>query len=183
MGIVTKKGDEGKTSTLDKSNIAKYSSPVETYGYLDELNSTIGLVASKFGQDDLFYTLVDIQQNLMLIGSHLADPKKRMVKSKHLKSLKDETVKMENEIETIEAKLPKLDSFIVPVGLEQACLLHVARTKVRALERKVVKLGNTQNVDKNAMQYLNRLSDYLFTLARQTNHLNGIKDVKWKIGA
>lgn len=183
MGIVTKRGDKGKTSTLSKSNIKKYSSPVETYGYLDEVNSTVGLVASKFGKDDLFFTLVNIQQNLMLIGSHLADPKKRMVKSKHLKSLKDETVKMEKEIETIEASLPKLDSFIVPVGLEQACLLHIARTKVRSLERKVVKLNNTQSVDKHAIQYLNRLSDYLFTLARQVNHLNGIKDVKWKIGS
>jgi len=181
MSIVTKKGDKGKTNSLTNVNISKSSLLIETYGYLDEVNSTIGLITGKFAKSKTFYNLVEIQKSLMLIGSHLADTEQILVKESHLKKLKGDIQNLEAEIKKQELKMPKLTNFIVPVGCEKACLLHIARTKVRALERKVVKLSKKQYVNKYALQYLNRLSDYLFSLARYTNYQEGIKDVKWKL--
>jgi cob(I)alamin adenosyltransferase len=181
MSVVTKKGDSGKTGIIGKSKVSKSNFRVETYGYLDEVNSTIGLCTSKANDQKTFEDLLEVQKTLMIVGSHLADPKYKIVTKENLTVLKSKTEHLENQIKTMEEKMPKLTTFIVPIGTEFSCNLHIARTKVRTLERKVVRLSKFGKVNKDAIQYLNRLSDYLFTLARHNNYLNDINDVPWKI--
>ena len=191
MSIYTKKGDDGKTSIFKKKEgktvrVSKASLLVEVIGSVDEVNSYLGIITSKLKTQKLKLKnsiqnskIEEIQRNLFEIGSVLAGA------DILLKDLKVE--KLEKEIDRIENKLPKLTGFILPGGLEISAQIMFARTLVRRIERKIVWLidrsGNKSNNNKfrEIIPYMNRLSDYLFVLARWINYKNRVKEIKWRI--
>lgn len=169
MPIYTKTGDDGTTALFGGKRVKKYDAQIEAYGSVDELTSFIGLVIDKLATKKHKKLLTLIQKDLYeMMGTlcggtvSLADVKK------HIKLF-------ENEIDKLDKKLPKLTRFILPQGTEEATLFHVARTICRRAERSVVAMfdAGTANIvpEKRAIivQYLNRLSDLLFTLARYYN--------------
>jgi len=171
MTIYTRKGDKGKTRLFCLGNlVSKSSLKVEILGTIDEVNSFLGLVVA-FSEDKNPF-LKEIQKNLFTIGSILAGAK--------LKFTKNKIKKLEKEIDKIEKSLPKLKNFLLPGGSKAGSLLFVARAKVREGERLVVKLNEEEKVNPQILAYLNRLSSYLFVLARKTNLESGIKEEIWK---
>jgi cob(I)alamin adenosyltransferase len=159
MAIYTKKGDKGETFLADhKRQVSKSSLRIRALGAIDELNSYLGTIDNS--------ELKDIQRDLFLIASILAGSNLRFSKTK--------TKKLETKIDKIEKQLPKLKKFVFPQGP-----LHFARALSRRVEREVVALSKQQKVKPQILTYLNRLSDYLFLLARKVNFDKGIKEKVW----
>jgi cob(I)alamin adenosyltransferase len=178
--IYTKSGDDGTTGLIGGSRVAKSDLRIECYGTVDELNAVIGLAAVGLANSDLATALHAIQNELFVIGSHLALPPTES-SSRWLPALEPRSIeRLEQEIDRAEAGLPKLMNFILPGGTETAARLHVARTICRRAERLVVSLGTTQGEQSMILTYLNRLSDWLFVQARLANHLAGVGDVLWE---
>ncbi len=151
MRIYTKTGDDGSTSLFDCSRVAKSSILIDLLGDIDELNSFIGIIDSKF-------ILKDIQIWLFDLGTIIANPKKRYNFDINLEFTKI----LEKEIDMMTEQLPKLSNFILPLGN-----IHLARSITRRCERKLVEVKDIYNhIDNNCLKFINRLSDYLFTLAR-----------------
>jgi cob(I)alamin adenosyltransferase len=142
-------------------------------GEVDELNSNIGVLLCEDIPQDVRDVLIEIQHQLFNLGGELSIP--------GFELLKDEAVQaLDTALETYNAKLPKLEEFILPAGNRGAALSHVCRTVARRAERAVVALGNEEAIGDAPRQYLNRLSDLMFVLARVLNRLNGGDDVYWK---
>lgn len=189
LKIYTRTGDGGETSLCNGSRTFKDSLRVEAYGSVDEISSYIGLAVVKTDQNDLKFHLTEIQKDLFSIGSNLAMPvsmtqEKIAGTGKSIQSLipkvTDEMIKqLENWIDKYDTELPKLNKFILSGGNEVSAVLQVARTICRKSERRVVSLKRHEEIDKNILKYMNRLSDYLFTAARLASHRAGKEDVKW----
>ena len=171
MSITTKTGDSGETSLIGGTRVLKYHPQVEAYGTIDELNSFIGLLRSFDLNSEIKNTLLTIQKQLFTIQSSLAlepDISKRKYDCSKINLLKTEDLNfIENEIKLIEKGIPPLKSFIIPGGNNVISYCHIARTICRRAERIVVLLSQNTNVEVNVHKYLNRLSDYLFVLARK----------------
>lgn len=180
MKIYTKKGDTGKTRLFNNECVSKDSLRVEAYGAVDELNAVIGLVRSHGVGKKMDKILLDLQKNLFVLGADLASPLDYNYGRKINRIKKTDTKKIEKIIDEIDAKLPKLNSFIIPVGLVTSATLQVARTVCRRAERFAVKLDSQEKINKEIIIYLNRLSDLLFVLARTINFENNIQEVKVK---
>lgn len=177
MAIYTKRGDKGETSLYVKSStqgdrVTKDSLIIQTIGALDELNSYLGIVISSSEDPVLIDRLKEVQRNLFVIGSILAGSKLRFFKTR--------TRKLEKVIDELEGKLPVLRNFVLPGGSEVASHLQYARVLTRRAEREVVSLGERELVKPQILTYLNRLSDYLYMLARQVNYQEGIKEELWR---
>lgn len=177
MVIYTKKGDRGETNLYDskslgKARILKSSLTIKAIGAVDEANSFLGMVTSFSEDKNLVLWIKGCQRNLFAVGSILAGAPLGFSKTK--------TLKLEKEIDKLEKSLPTLKHFILPGGTRAASLLFVARTLARRAERSVVKLGRRQKIKPQISVYLNRLSDYLFTLARYVNFREGIKEEPWR---
>jgi cob(I)alamin adenosyltransferase len=178
--IYTKTGDSGMTGLLGGGRVGKDDLRIDAYGTVDELNAFIG-AARACGLDPESDALAaQLQDDLFAVGSALADPDPNgpfhdVVGVKH-------TERLEAAIDTLEAELPPLTKFILPGGTEAASHLHLARTVCRRAERWVVKLARQpeQHVPEALIVYLNRLSDFLFVLARAVNHRAGRPDVVWR---
>lgn len=189
LKIYTRTGDGGETSLCNGSRTFKDSLRVEAYGSVDEVNSCIGLCVVKTQQNDVKFQLMEIQKELFAIGSNLALPMVRTQeqigeqKSKiesMIPKVTDEKIKfLENWIDKYDLELPKLNKFILAGGTETSALLHIARTTCRKSERRIVSLMRHEEIDKNLVKYMNRLSDYLFTAARVESHREGKEDHKW----
>ncbi len=180
MKIYTKTGDKGMTSLIGGTKVSKGHLRIEAYGTIDELNSYIGIVQSSLKKDDLFYHfLASVQNNLFVMGSQLAaDPDNHKMK---LPELKDEEVKaLEDAIDTIDKTLEPLKAFILPSGNIEIAQCHVARCICRRAERIVVRLAEVSKVDELLIRYLNRLSDFLFTLSRKVGKDFGVEEVIWQ---
>lgn len=179
MKIYTKNGDRGQTALIGGRKVSKNNFRIECYGTVDELNSWLGVVVSMIGtKSPSAKTLKIIQDRLFVVGSLLAnDPKGSRMKLPQLQE--HDVVLLENEIDAMTAKLPELKSFILPGGCEAASFCHLARAVCRRAERRVVALSQKDKVDPVIIIYLNRLSDYLFVLARFFNRQKGIKDILW----
>jgi cob(I)alamin adenosyltransferase len=179
MKIYTKKGDEGKTSLIGGTRVSKSSIRIDAYGTVDELNSYIGWVRDLCERDEHANVLLEIQDRLFTIGSLLAaDP----VKSKmELPSLNEsDVVYIEKQIDKMNEELPEMKSFILPGGHPAVSCCHVARCVCRRAERATVLLSENDIVDSIIIKYLNRLSDYLFVLARSlAKDLNAL-ETPWK---
>lgn len=181
MPIYTKKGDLGKTSTLQKrakerESISKGSQLIETIGVLDEASSVIGICVSKMRNNkkenkNHISNLVRVQNNLMSISS--------IVAGSNVLILKKEVTFLERQIDRLENENTKLRNFIIVGGSELASMLHLSRAVVRRAERQVVRLGTKVDINKKVYAYLNRLSDYLFVLARFINKKEGFKEKLW----
>jgi cob(I)alamin adenosyltransferase len=174
MAIYTKKGDAGDTGLYSGKRISKNSLVVQAIGAIDEANSFLG-VANSFSEDsNLTSKIKEVQRNLFKIGSALAGAKVWV-------SVKA-TKKLEKEIDGLEGTLPVLKNFILPGGTRESSLLFMARTFIRRAERLVVALSMTEEIKPQILAYLNRLSDYLFMLARKANFTKKIKEEAWRVG-
>ncbi|MFT3936347.1 MAG: cob(I)yrinic acid a,c-diamide adenosyltransferase [Chitinophagaceae bacterium] len=181
LKIYTKTGDKGNTSLIGGTKVPKSHLRIEAYGTVDELNSYIGLCRDLLTDEQSRKTLLEIQDRLFTIGSCLAcDPEKEP--KMRIPDVKDSDVKLlENEIDGMNASLPEMKSFILPGGHTSVSHLHVARCICRRAERCSVRLQiENEAVEPIVIQYLNRLSDYLFVLARYTGHLLQATEIPWK---
>lgn len=180
MAIYTKKGDRGTTLLYGGiSARKKYDSRVVAYGTVDELNAQIGVVLAFLEEDleDIRGWLKEIQKDLFEIASELATESTQQ-KPFNLESTK--VKELEKIIDKLEGNLPPLQNFIFPGGSKPGAILHIARTVCRRAEREIVKLSDKEEVNSNILVYLNRLSDCLFMLARETNRLEKSPEEIWK---
>jgi cob(I)alamin adenosyltransferase len=177
--IYTKTGDDGSTGLADGSRRSKSDLRLGSYGTVDELNSVIGLCvgASNDADAGLAELLEAIQHDLFDLGADLATPGT----AEGLRITSGQVEKLERSIDTHNADLPALESFVLPGGSTPACWLHLARTICRRAERETVALAEAEEVNPEALRYLNRLSDLLFVLARVANE-RGKRDVLWVPG-
>ena len=179
MKIYTKTGDGGQTSLFDKSRVSKADPRVDAYGDVDELNACLGAARAACTAADLSDALAAIQRDLFALGARLADPSARIAERVTKATVRSTDVeRLEHLIDTLEAELPPLRRFILPGGATCGAWLHVARTVCRRAERNVVGLGPGA-VEPLIVQYLNRLSDLLFVMARAANHRQGVPETEW----
>ncbi len=205
MKIYTKTGDGGSTSLFGGKRVNKNSARIEAYGCIDELNSLIGTVVADFadysssksegrvekyklgssrqvrtisGVADVSNKLLRVQGELFVLGTDLATPAD--VKVKIPRVTKTFTERLEKEIDLLDKILPVLKNFILPGGGGAGSKLHLARTVARRAERSIVTLASTERISKYALSYINRLSDWLFVLARFINFQENAKEIVWK---
>ncbi len=178
MKIYTKTGDTGYTSLIGGTRVPKHHIRIESYGTVDELNSYIGLISDQNIAHEDKAILKEIQDRLFTIGSSLAsDPEKSKMKIPDLHE--EDILLLENEIDKMNESLQPLKHFILPGGITASSYCHLARCVCRRAERNVVHLAEESFVDDKITIYLNRLSDYLFTLARKVNADHQILENKW----
>lgn len=180
--LYTRTGDSGDTSLVDGSRIAKDSLRLNSYGTIDELSSQLGVVAASEGvPQEIKSQLQTIQNELFNIGSYLATPQPSDRQS-NCKSLADNKPIeiMESWIDNADEQTPKIRAFILPGGHFAAAQAHVARTVCRRAEREIIALSRNEHVDPNVIRYINRLSDYLFAIARLLNFINNVEEIVWK---
>lgn len=180
LKIYTKTGDTGETSLIGGTRVPKYHERIEAYGTLDELNSFIGYLRDQLNDEHQREIMLHIQENLFTAESILAtDPGKDI--NRMLPHLTEKDVlKLEDEIDAMNLYLPEISSFILPGGHPMVSLCHICRTVCRRGERIIIKLASYQPVDEILIKYINRLSDYLFVLARALAFVNDITDLPWK---
>ncbi len=171
--ISTRTGDAGTTGLGNNQRVSKNSLRVHAMGEVDELNSHIGVLLCEEMPSDVREVLVEVQHQLFNLGGELSIPGFELLKAEAVAAL-DEALAHYN------AQLPKLQEFILPAGSRGASLAHVCRTVARRAERATVALGNEESLNETPKQYLNRLSDLMFVLARTLNRMNGGDDVYWK---
>ena len=177
MKIYTKTGDEGKTSLFDNSRVWKSDERIRSYGAVDELNSSIGIAISLELDHEIKDILIRIQNDLFIVGSDLANPN---MSDKKIRTTFEMIVFLEQKIDLLEPQLKPLTSFILPGGTLLASILHLSRTISRRAETHVVALSKTEDISKEAVIYLNRLSDLMFILARIVNNRKKMPDIIWK---
>ncbi len=181
MPIYTKTGDKGKTSLFSGKRVWKDDVRIEAYGALDELNSVIGIILSlqtKKTKESKYITqiLLDVQTTIFPICSYLADLPDILDDIDFEQKLKAH----ESQIDHMTSLMPQLTSFILPGGGVIGAHFHVARTTSRRAERLIIKLHKKEQVDLRVIQYINRLSDLFFTLARYANHIDKKKETTWE---
>ncbi|MBI4531294.1 MAG: cob(I)yrinic acid a,c-diamide adenosyltransferase [Candidatus Latescibacteria bacterium] len=180
MNIYTKTGDAGETSLFGGGRVAKDDLRVEAYGAIDELNAFIGLTITAITEQDLRDLLCQIQEELFTLGADLATPGGTPARAGVPTVRPEQVATLERTIDQLEGEIDPLRSFILPGGAEGAALLHVARTVCRRAERGVVTLSRAETINQGVLQYLNRLSDLLFTLARVVNKRAGVIETTWE---
>jgi cob(I)alamin adenosyltransferase len=181
MKIYTKTGDKGTTSLIGGTKVPKSHLRIEAYGTVDELNSYTGLCKDLIGDKHSITILQEIQDRLFTIGSSLACDPEKEPKMK-IPDLKEEDIDLlEKEMDKMTDEIPAMKSFILPGGHPVISHLHIARCICRRAERCCVRLETEQKeVEPIIIKYLNRLSDYLFILARYAGHLLNIPEIAWK---
>ena len=179
MKIYTKTGDKGFTSLIGGVRVPKHNMRIESYGTVDELNSHIGLVRDQEIDLNTKTILIEIQDRLFTIGSHLAaDPVKSRMKLPEIHE--SDITLLETEIDKMNETLPEMKSFVLPGGHTVVSFCHIARCVCRRAERCVTHLASTEHVEEPIAIYLNRLSDYLFVLSRKLVHDYNAEEVPWK---
>ncbi|MDP3134832.1 MAG: cob(I)yrinic acid a,c-diamide adenosyltransferase [Burkholderiaceae bacterium] len=171
--ITTRTGDDGTTGLGDNTRVSKDSLRVHAMGEVDELNSHIGLLLCEVLPDHVRSLLVDIQHQLFNLGGELSIPGFELLKP-------DALAQLDAALAEHNARLPRLQEFILPAGTRPAALAHVCRTVARRAERAVVAVGKAETVNAAPRLYLNRLSDLMFVLARVLNRVDGGDDVYWR---
>ncbi|MBN8554006.1 MAG: cob(I)yrinic acid a,c-diamide adenosyltransferase [Deltaproteobacteria bacterium] len=177
MKIYTKTGDDGTTGLFSGKRVPKTSSYIGAYGTVDELNSFVGFAAVVSKDSEISKELFQIQNDLHVLCSDLATPLDANAKIHRIESAR--TSRLENAIDLFEKELQPLKQFILAGGSELSARLHLARTVSRRAEREVLLHAEKEKINAEALIYLNRLSDYLFVLARLANHRAQISDVFW----
>lgn len=171
--VVTRSGDRGTTGLADGSRVSKDNIRVDAIGQVDELNSVIGLVISEGLPEKMRQELQTIQNELFNIGGELAVVKTSLM-------TKEKVLVLEKVVEEYNRKLPPLRDFILPGGTKTAALCHLARSVCRRAERTIVALGKQEDISPVLYQYLNRLSDLFFIVARVANKMADQSDIFWK---
>ena len=179
MKIYTKTGDKGMTGLYGGARVPKDSPRIAAYGDIDELNAMLGVARAETPLEPIKKSLGEIQTSLFTIGAQLAspntDPKIEIITAAHVDGL-------ERQMDVITESLPTMRHFILPGGSKTSALLHLARTVCRRAERAMVHLSTLpgESVDHWVLIFINRLSDFLFLLARLANQLENVEDTPWK---
>ena len=185
MKIYTKTGDNGTTALFGGTRIPKHSLRIESYGTVDELNAHLGLIRDQHIDSHYKESLLKIQKDLFTIGAILAtDPEKAQLKNGKerldIKKIKESDIHfLEEEMDIMESALPPMTHFILPGGHQTVSLCHIARCVCRRAERNTTALYERETFDKLTLHYLNRLSDYLFMLARKLTQDLQAEEIKW----
>ena len=180
MKLYTKRGDHGQTDLFGGQSTTKDNPRVHAYGQVDELNAFVGHAhVAALAHPVLAQPLLTLQNHLFILGADLATPHDSAHADKTPRINQTHIQWAEKCIDDIWEKLPPMKTFILPGGSELAARLHIARGVCRRAERDIVTLANLQPLGDDLPIYLNRVSDLLFAMARQTNHLQGIKDIPW----
>ncbi|HOO85103.1 MAG TPA: cob(I)yrinic acid a,c-diamide adenosyltransferase [Prolixibacteraceae bacterium] len=178
--IYTKTGDDGTSGLIGGTRVKKSDMRLEAYGTVDELNSWIGVLKSEFIDQNCTNTLEMIQNKLFVIGSKLATDYDKYPQATEMLPCNEKDIEqLENEIDRMQQQLEPLKNFILPGGNQQAAFAHIARTVCRRAERRISSLDIKINHIERIIIFVNRLSDYLFVLARYINNTRGIEETKW----
>jgi cob(I)alamin adenosyltransferase len=177
--IYTRTGDAGETGLFDGTRVSKADPRVDAYGAIDETNAWLGLARASGLDAELAGMLDTIQRDLFAVGARLADPAERIAERVKKAAVRPDAIaQMERWIDTLEQELPPLRRFILAGGSPAGAALHVARTVCRRAERRIVSLG-ADAVAPEVLAYVNRLSDFLFVLARAANRRTGVTETEW----
>ncbi|WP_405605295.1 cob(I)yrinic acid a,c-diamide adenosyltransferase [Polaribacter sp. Asnod1-A03] len=185
MKIYTKTGDTGLTSLFGGTRVKKYNLRIESYGTVDELNSYIGLIKDQNINNSIKNSLLKIQNELFTLGAMLATPieKETLKNGKerlNIPKIDDESIIfLEEEIDKMNQDLEQMTHFILPGGHQTVSFCHIARCICRRAERISVELQDQETINDNIIIYLNRLSDYLFVLARKLSKDLSVEEIKW----
>jgi len=178
MPVYTRKGDKGETCRCGGAKVGKEHICIEVCGYVDELNSFVGLARSHFHSSDITDVLKRIQRELFELGADLSSP---LTSSSKVKRITPEHTKaLEASIAQFEKELKPLHNFILPAGTPPATTLHICRSVCRRAERRVVAFSKKEKVNGECMVYLNRLSSLFFEMARAVNRRAGVNEEEWK---
>ena len=179
MKIYTKTGDKGQTSLVGGLRVSKGCDRLESYGTVDELNSQLGLLITYCKEKSDVSFLTDVQRNIFVVGSYLATDNTQTKVKNIVTAEMVET--LEKEIDRIDSILPPQKLFILPGGSRSSSVAHVCRCVCRRAERCIIRLAEDGvEIDDNVVSYINRLSDYLFILARKLNYDENHEEIIWK---
>ena len=185
MKIYTKTGDKGTTALFGGTRVKKYNLRIESYGTVDELNSYIGLIKDQNIDENSTNALLSVQNELFTLGAMLATPPEKETLKSGKERLNIPKVNLtsieflEQEIDKMDAELPQMTHFILPGGHQAVSFCHIARCVCRRAERLCVELNDNEPINQDILIYLNRLSDYLFTLARKLTLDLKVEEIKW----
>ena len=185
MKIYTKTGDKGTTALFGGTRVPKHHIRIDSYGTVDELNSHLGLIRDQNIKQHYKDIITHVQDRLFTVGAILAtDPEKAILKSgkERLnipKISEDNIALLETEMDTMNTELPQMTHFVLPGGHQTVSFCHIARCVCRRAERLASALNDLEPIDPMALKYLNRLSDYLFVLARKLSHDLQADEIKW----
>ncbi len=185
MKIYTKTGDAGTTALFGGTRVPKHNIRIESYGTVDELNSYIGLIRTQEIDEHTKQILIKIQDRLFTVGSTLAtDPKRAVLKSGkerlNIPKIEEDDIELlEKEMDMMNDALPPMTHFILPGGNSTVSYCHIARTVCRRAERRTTLLNENEPIDEKVLMYLNRLSDYLFVLARKLSKDTNAEETQW----
>lgn len=178
MKIYTKTGDKGETSLFGGKRVRKDNARIQAYGTTDELNSYLGLLRDQNLSEEITQEIIVVQEKLFVLGAELAaDPDKPKLKKPDLHV--EDIYFLEKSIDKMNEELPPMTHFILPGGHQTVSFCHIARTVCRRAERLVIELAQDEPIEELVYQYLNRLSDYLFVLARKIGKDVGANEVPW----
>ncbi len=177
MKIYTKTGDDGTTGLIGNKRVKKSNPRILSYGTVDELNASVGMILSFNLEKDIQDLLVKIQNDLFVVGADLANPN---LENKSNRITLNMIQFLEKEIDRLEAELFPITYFILPGGDPVAAQIHLARAICRRAETNIVTLSEIEQLNDNCLVYMNRLSDLLFVVARTINKRKKISDVAWK---
>ncbi len=186
MKIYTKTGDLGDTSLFSGKRVRKNNIRIDSYGTVDELNSYLGMIHDQVKDEKVRGDLIRIQSKLFTLGAMLATPEDPNTEKKKKSRLQidlisDEDIRfLEGEMDRMNEVLPEMTYFILPGGHPAVSFCHIARCVCRRAERKTVELHDMEAINERILIYLNRLSDYLFVLARKLSKDLGVSEIPWK---
>ena len=185
MKVYTKTGDQGTTALFGGTRVPKHHIRIESYGTVDELNSHIGLLRDQEMNQRYKNVLIEVQDRLFTVGAILATPpEKETLKNgekrlQNLGILESDIEYLEKEIDTMEESLPPMTHFVLPGGHTTVSYCHISRCVCRRAERLATHLNDIETTNEYVIKYLNRLSDYLFVLARKLSHDLNADEVQW----
>ena len=178
--VYTKTGDQGETSIIGGIRVKKSCERLEAYGTVDELSSHLGLLASMLPDGEDKDLIIRIQNNLFSVCSNLATDQSQTPLYDSARLPDGEIQVLENKVDEIMNLLPERQGFILPGGTQAAAQAHVCRTVCRRAERRIVALSEVAQISHETLQYVNRLSDYLFVLAKKINFNTGVSEIIWQ---
>lgn len=177
--IYTRTGDNGTTSLVGGVRVPKTHVRLEAYGTVDELNSCLGLLQTYLSDEADKKIITRVQNKLFSVGSYLATDQTQTDLRMESRIEEEDIELLESAIDVIDNELPRLTAFIIPGGSRGAAVGHICRTVCRRAERRILALSENCEMDTRVIAFMNRLSDYLFILARKLNHLTGVGDFFW----
>ena len=178
--VYTKTGDKGETSIIGGIRVKKSCERLEAYGTVDELSSHLGLLASMLPDGEDKDLIIRIQNNLFSVCSNLATDQSQTPLYDSARLPDGEIQVLEHKVDEIMNLLPERQGFILPGGTQAAAQAHVCRTVSRRAERRIVALSEVAQISPETLQYVNRLSDYLFVLAKKINFNTGVSEIIWQ---